>query len=211
LIAAYYAMIKQIDDQVGEMLKALDETGQRENTIIIFMSDHGETLGDHGLIQKGCRFYEGLVRVPLIISWPQRIQTGVVNDALVELRDLAPMLLELGGVDVPEWVDAPSLWPMLTGAQPRKEHRDFVRCEYYNALDKEDNTYATMYRDRRYKLVVYHGHGLGELYDLQEDPHEFENLWDHPDHQMMKLNLMQRSFDASILAMDKGPPRIGPM
>jgi hypothetical protein len=60
-------------------------------------------------------------------------------------------------------------------------------------------------------LVVYHGHGLGELYDLQEDPHEFENLWDHPDHQMMKLNLMQRSFDASILAMDKGPPRIGPM
>src|SRR5690606_24088970 len=66
LKAAYYAMIKLIDDNIGRMIDALEETGQRDNTVIIFMSDHGEMLGDHGLIQKGCRFYEGLVRVPLI-------------------------------------------------------------------------------------------------------------------------------------------------
>ncbi len=68
-----------------------------------------------------------------------------------------------------------------------------------------------MYRDRRYKLVVYHGHGLGELYDLGEDPGEFENLWDSADHVDLKIDLIQRSFDATMLAMDRGPERIGPM
>ena len=68
-----------------------------------------------------------------------------------------------------------------------------------------------MYRDERYKLVVYHGHDLGELYDLVEDPGEFDNLWDAPEHVGLKMQLMQRSFDASMLAMDRGPERIGPM
>lgn len=69
--AAYYAMIKLIDDQLGRMLDALDETGQRNNTVIIFMSDHGEMLDDHGLIQKRGRFYEGLMRGPFIWSYPE--------------------------------------------------------------------------------------------------------------------------------------------
>ena len=211
LIAAYYAMIKLIDDQVGCLLAALEETGQRDNTLIIFTSDHGEMLGDHGLIQKGCRFYEGLVRVPLIFSWPGRVKSGQRSDALVELRDIAPLLLELAGLDVPERMQARSLLPVLSGEQAPDDHREFVRCEYYNALDQADGTHATMYRDRRYKLVVYHGHGLGELYDLQEDPGEFDNLWDSLDHADVKLDLMQRSFDASMLSMDRGPERIGPM
>ena len=211
LIAAYYAMIKLIDDQLGRIISALEETGQRDNTLIIFTSDHGETLGDHGLIQKGCRFYEGLVRVPLIFSWPGYVKSGQKSDALVELRDIAPLLMELAGIEVPERMQPHSLSPMLSGDQPPDEHRDFVRCEYYDALDQADGTFATMYRNRRYKLVVYHGHGLGELYDLQEDPDEFDNLWDNPDHADVKLDLMQRSFDASMLAMDRGPERIGPM
>ncbi len=68
-----------------------------------------------------------------------------------------------------------------------------------------------MYYDGRYKLIVYHGHDLGELYDLVNDPGEFENLWDNPSYVEQKLALMQRSFDASMLAMDRGPRRIGPM
>lgn len=209
LIGAYYAMIKLIDDQVGRMLDALEETGQRDNTLVIFMSDHGEMLGDHGLIQKGCRFYEGLVRVPLILSWPGQVSSGVQSDALVELMDVTPMLLELGGVGVPEYMQGRSLLPLLTGS--RNIHRDFVRCEYYHALDLPGAAHATMYRNRRYKLVVYHGRDLGELYDLERDPGEFDNLWNDVDHQAIRLDLMQRSFDASMLAMDKGPPRIGPM
>ncbi|MBV7339272.1 sulfatase-like hydrolase/transferase [Chloroflexi bacterium TSY] len=211
LQAAYYAMIKLIDDQVGRILDALDESEQRDNTAVIFTSDHGEMLGDHGLIQKGCRFYEGLVRVPLIWSWPGHFQQNLQSNALVELTDCAPTLYALAGQAVPEWIQGRSLLPILTGAAKPEHHRDFVRCEYYNALDLPDSSFATMYRDERYKLILYHGHQLGELYDLDLDPHEFNNLWDVPAYQTHKLDLMQRSFDASMLAMDRGPRRIGPM
>ena len=204
-------MIKLIDDQVGRILKALEESGQRDDTVIIFTSDHGEMLGDHGLIQKGCRFYEGLVRVPLIFSYPGRFREGWVSDALVELTDKVPTLLELAGLEVPERIQGRSLLPLLTGRTEMDEHREAVRCEYYDALDMPDGTFATMYRDRRHKLVVYHGHGLGELYDLMNDPGEFENLWDEPDAQGLKLDLLQRSFDTSMLGMDRGPRRVGPL
>jgi arylsulfatase len=209
LQAAYCAMIKQIDDQLGRILAALDESGLRDDTIIVFTSDHGETLGDHGLIQKGCRFYEGLVRVPLIFSWPGHIQAGVKSDALVELSDKAPTLLELSGAPVPESMTGRSLAPILRGTVSPHYHRDFVRCEYYDALLAPDGTFATMYRDERYKLVVYHGRQYGELYDLQEDPGEFENLWENPALAVKRAELMKCSFDASMLAMDRGPRRIG--
>ena len=211
LQAAYYAMIKLIDDQVGRILQSLEETGQREQTVILFTSDHGEMLGDHGLIQKGCRFYEGLVRVPLIASWPGHFETGLKSDALVELLDMVPTLLELAGLNVPDRMQGRSLLPILQGEDSEDHHRDFVRCEYYDAVDLPDGTFATMYRDRSHKLVVYHGHQHGELYDLVADPDEFENLWDEPSSQCLKLDLMKRSYDSSMLAMDRGPRRVGPI
>ena len=211
LQAAYYAMIKLIDDQVGRILETLEETGQREKTVILFTSDHGEMLGDHGLIQKGCRFYEGLVRVPLIFSWPGHFESGLKSDALVELLDKAPTLLELAGLKVTDRMQGRSLLPILQGEVSGDHHRDFVRCEYYDAVDMPDGTFATMYRDRSHKLVVYHGHRHGELYDLEADPDEFENLWDEPGSQGLKLDLMKRSYDSSMLAMDRGPQRVGPI
>ncbi|MCZ6676318.1 MAG: sulfatase-like hydrolase/transferase [Candidatus Poribacteria bacterium] len=99
--ASYYAMIEQIDHEFGRLLDYLDAKGLRENTIVIFTSDHGEALGDHGLVYKGCRFYEGLVRVPLIISWPTHFLADVQSDALVELLDLVPTLYEVIGADIP--------------------------------------------------------------------------------------------------------------
>jgi arylsulfatase len=210
LQAAYYAMIKQIDDQVGEMMKALEETGQLENTLVIFMSDHGETLGDHGLIQKGCRFYEGLVRVPLILSWPGRVQAGQVRDDLVELHDVTATIMEATGHEIPGYFHGRSLLSIAKG-ESTCEHREFVRCEFYDALDLADGSLATMYRDRRHKICVYHGHGVGELYDLQNDPDEFDNLWDDSDHQSLKTELLIRCFDATMAAIDKGSERIGPM
>lgn len=211
LQAAYYAMIKQVDDQVGRMMDALEESGQLENTLVIFMSDHGETLGDHGLIQKGCRFYEGLVRVPLILSWPGKVIAGAVCDGLTELQDVTATIMEAAGQDIPAYFHGRSLLPIATGDSDDTSVRDFVRCEYYDALDLADGTLASMYRDAIHKLVVYHGHGLGELYDLQNDPDEFDNLWDDPDHQKLKLELMNKSFDATMMAIDKGSERIGPM
>ncbi|MEM7031855.1 MAG: sulfatase-like hydrolase/transferase [Chloroflexota bacterium] len=211
--AAYYAMIELIDDNVGRMLDALAQTGQRENTVVIFMSDHGETLGDHGLLLKGCRFYEGLVRVPLIIAWPEQFRANIVRNALVELTDIAPTLLELAGLPVPDRMQGQSLLSHLNQVSTLDHHRDYVRCEYYRALnpnasDRLNGTYGTMIRDQRYKLVVYHGHDIGELYDLEADPGEFHNLWDDQGYIEVKLRLMKHSFDALALATDVGPKQV---
>lgn len=208
LQAAYYAMIKLIDDQFGRILAELEALDLVNDTIVVFTSDHGETLGDHGLIQKGCRFYEGLVRIPLIWRWPPHIKAGQVSDALVELTDKAPTFLDLAGLPVPRHMMGKSLTPLLEGTST--EHRAAVRCEYIDALDLPGASRASMWRDRRYKLVVYHGHGLGELFDLEADPWEHRNLWDDPMHQTNKLRLMEESFDATIAAIDAGPPRVGP-
>lgn len=206
--AKYWAQIELIDDQVGRMLQSLADTGQLDRTVVIFTSDHGETCGDHGLLSKGCRFYESLVRVPLIISWPGHLKQGVRSEALVELTDITPTLLELAELPGDENMHGRSLVPILTGAAPAGRHRDFVRCEYYRALGGVQS-FATMVRDDRYKLAVYHGHGLGELFDLREDPGEFDNLWDDPAHAGARFDLMQKSFDALALAVDVGPKRVG--
>lgn len=214
--ALYYAMIAQIDDQFARILKCLDESGQRDNTVIIFTSDHGETLGDHGLQFKGCRFYEGLVRVPLIVSFPSRFKAGVQSDALVELLDLSTTMLELAEVEVPEHMQGRSLVPLLTGDAKPDQHRDYVRCEYFDALDpyfvKGGLSNATMYRNRRYKLVMYHSHDLGELYDLENDPDEFTNLWDDPEHSAVKYDLIVRNTNALMNeSINVGTKRIAPM
>ncbi|QDU38409.1 Arylsulfatase [Maioricimonas rarisocia] len=214
--ALYYAMIAQIDDQFARILDALDATGQPDNTAIVFTSDHGETLGDHGLMYKGCRFYEGLVRVPLIVCWPGRLQQGLRSDALVELTDMSATLLELTGVERPPEMHGRSLLDICRGEAPPDYFRDFVRSEYFDALDPHftggTGSFATMHRDRRYKLTLYHDHNLGELYDLEEDPWEFTDLWDSPAHQEIKHRLILESFNAHVMrTTDVGSRRIAPM
>ena len=214
--ALYYAMIAQIDDQLARILQTLEATGQRENTIILFTSDHGEALGDHGLMYKGCRFYEGLVRVPLIFSWPGHFQQNVKSEALVELLDMSSTLLEATGVSSPEQIQGKSLIPILRGEAPANELRSFVRSEYFDALDPHftggSGTFGTMFRTRQHKLCMYHDKQIGELYDLTTDPWEFENLWDSRDHQSIKNQLIREAFDAHVvLTTDMGSPRIAPM
>ena len=149
--------------------------------------------------------------MPLIFSWQGHFASGLRSDALVELVDKAPTLLELAGLTVPDGMHGRSLMPILQGESDPSHHRDFVRCEYYDAVDLPDHSFATMYRNERYKLVVYHGHEEGELYDLIDDPDEFENLWHVDAKQDIKFELLKQSFDASMFAMDKGPRRVGPM
>ena len=208
-IAAYYAMIEQIDDHVGRMLDCLNRSGQREDTLVIFTSDHGEMLGDHGLITKGCRFYEGLVHVPLIISWPSVISQGIRKRSLVELTDIAPTLVDYAGLEKGERMIGRSLRRLLESEFDA--HRKFVRCEYYRALsllapgrEGWEGSYATMIRTDRYKLVVYHGHESGELFDLEKDPGEFNNLWSDPDCNEIRFDLMKAMLDQSAFAVDLG-------
>lgn len=196
----YYAEIELIDDQMGCLIDYLDKSGQRDNTLIVFMSDHGEMCGDHGLYWKGAYFYEGLTHVPLIFSCPGRIGSGVVSDALVELVDIAPTILELLGMEVPYYMQGRSLAGLLTGSAALDYFRDSVYTEFYSCLKGcHEDIFATMYFDGRFKLVTYHGKEYGELYDLKKDPGEFCNRWDDPDYRQLRSLLVQKSFDQTIL------------
>ncbi len=205
--ACYYAMIELIDYQLGRIIEVLKQTGQYEKTIIIFHSDHGELLGDHGLIYKGCRFFEGLVHVPLIMAWPGHFQSGLRSNALVELVDLPETILEAAGLEVPYFMQGKSLMPILTGRADPGLHKPHVVSEYNDALGGLNATHGSMYFDGRYKIIAYHGQEIGEIYDLKNDPGEFENLWDNPAYKDLKLLLLKKHFDAMMLTSSAGIER----
>lgn len=214
ITAAYYAMIELIDDQVGRLLGHLDATGQRENTIVLFMSDHGEMLGDHGIYLKGPYMYDCAVRVPLIVSWPGHIEQGLRSDALVELTDIVPTLLELMEQPIPDRVQGRSFAGILTGEAVPGEHREDVYAEYYNSMPFHEHLgirpYVTMLRTRAHKLVVAHDQGTGELYDLAADPDEHESLWDSAAHAAIKGELLCRLLARAAFTADPAPPRVAP-
>lgn len=207
--AAYYAMIEQIDDQIGHFMEKLEETGLKENTIVVFTSDHGEMLGNHGIYLKGHYPYDDLIHVPLIISWPGHFEAGLRSDALVELIDIAPTLLEAIDKPVPDRMQGRSLFQICTSKTDPHAHRDYIFTERYGgaATDKPP-TYFSMIRDRRYKISVYHGHELGELYDLEYDPDEFTNLWSDSKYAELKNRLIKKCFDVIIEKLDPVPQRV---
>jgi arylsulfatase len=208
ITAACYAMVELIDHEVGRMLACLEETGQRENTIVIFMSDHGEMLGDHGIYLKGPHFYDEAVRVPLVMSWPGHFEAGLRSDALVELTDLAPTLLEACGLTPEPQMQGRSFHGILTGAWDPHHHRESVFCEYLNSWTHH-RAYASMLRTATEKIVVHHGAEPGELYDLAADPAEFVNLWDNPAHTPLKARLLKDLSDRLAYTADPLPLRRG--
>ena len=206
--ANYYAMIEQIDEQFARIMQTLRDTGQLENTLVIYMSDHGELLGDHGLILKGCRFFDGLVRVPLIMSWPGQFVQGLRSAALVETIDVAPTLMDACGLGVPESMQGKSLLPLLRGQADPQFHKPVVRSEYRDAMGgHRDHSQASMVFDGRYKSAFYHGHDLAELFDHENDPNEFDNLWLQPGHEALKLAQMRLHMQTMMSTTDLGPPR----
>ena len=207
--AAYWAMCDLIDAQVGRLIATLKETAQYENTIVVYMSDHGEMLGDHGIYLKGPYFYEEAVHVPMIVSWPGRIEAGRRISSLVELMDIAPTLLEAAGFEPLPGMQAMSLWPALQGLSGHEALHNDVYCEYYNAMPwhKVPAAYATMLRSDNYKLVAVHGLNTGELYDLANDPGENHNLWNDPAYQSIKLDLYIRLCDRMAWTVDPLPQR----
>ena len=204
--AAYYGMIEQIDTAVGQMLDALDETGQTDNTIVIFMSDHGEMLGDHGIYLKGPYFYDCLTRVPLIVRWPEHFKRGLRVDTLVELVDLAPTLLEAAGIPVELGMQGRSLINLLTGTT--SVHRSSVYCEYLDAQALYDiPPVCSSVRTDRYKVAYYRGINTGELYDLLNDPNETHNLWASVHYTDIREQMMMLLLDSMLGTTDPLPQR----
>lgn len=195
----YYALVEHLDYQLGRLIDFLEETGQRENTIIMFMSDHGENLGDHGLYWKGGLFYECNVHVPLIFSCPGLIKEGLRVPALVELADVAPTILELIGLPVPQYMQAKSFAGILLGTAAPNHHKDAVYSEYYYSALASNPVYATMYFDGRYKMIVHHDDPISEFYDLETDPNEFDNLWGRPEYRDLIFEYYQKCFNHAVM------------
>ena len=177
----YCAAIELIDDQVGRIIEAVERRGMAEDTIVVFASDHGEMLGDHGLYTKSVP-YEAALRVPLIAAGPG-IAGGRTSDALVELIDVNPTLCGLAGLPAQEGLDASDFSAVLTG--DRSTHRE----EAASALRE-----FRLVRTADHKLVMHHT-GETELYDLKNDPEEIENVAaDRPDAVNALRRRLQRRF-----------------
>lgn len=187
--AYYYANISMIDAQIGKVMDSLEERGVLDNTIIIFTSDHGDALNDHGLSQKW-NMYESSVRVPLVIWGPEAIiPKGKRCEDLVSLFDLGPTILEFAGLEPPEWMEAQSLTPLLDPSHTTPT-RDVVFSEHSNDLVIQGTSFVSMIRRGHYKLVHFVDTDEGQLFDLNEDPTEINNLWGAPAHAAKQQSLL---------------------
>jgi arylsulfatase len=208
LTAQYYGLCTAVDDQVGRLLAALEEQGRRDETIIVYTSDHGEALGDHGLFCKGMFCYEGVQKVPLIIDGPGLERRGVTTQALAQSVDLSPTLLEWVGEEIPFGVQGKSLAPILRGQA--EGVNDTVHSEYGPAADRR----VVMTRDKRYKYVYYTKGGYlktggEELFDLEKDPHEFTNLALRPEAKEILERMRMKMLEWKLYSNDPLPEECG--
>jgi choline-sulfatase len=181
--ANYYGKISLIDHWIGEILDALEGRGWLDDTFMVFWSDHGEMLGDHGRLHKSV-FYESSVHVPLILRCPGKIEDGRISDALVEIIDVYPTLLEVAGAEPSRRCFGRSLWPILNGE--KTSHRDAVFSEIFRA-----GHYSVMIRTERYKYAMDDTGDGYLLFDLQTDPEERNNLVGHPDMRGIERELRE--------------------
>ncbi len=184
--------VKGVDDNIGRLLDYLEESGQLENTVIVYTADQGFMLGEHDYMDKRWMYEESL-RMPFIVRYPGRIKPGTVIDDIVNNADFAPTLLELAGVDrMPESFQGRSFLANLRGNTPD----DWPTSTYYRYwlhMAHHDNPAHYGVRTKRHKLIFFYGLALGtkgakpeptkphwELYDLVKDPHEMENVYAKP-------------------------------
>jgi arylsulfatase A-like enzyme len=171
----YLRCVKGVDDSVGQLMDYLKTSGLEDNTIVIYSSDQGFYLGDHGWYDKRWMYEESL-KMPLIVKWPGQTKPGSVNTDLVQNLDYAETFLELAGAEIPSDMQGRSLVPLLKGQTPA----DWREAIYYHYFEYPSvHMVARHYgiRSDRYKLIHYYQFGEWELFDLQEDPDERTNLY----------------------------------
>lgn len=201
-IAEYYGLVTHLDEQVGRVLKALEETGQAENTLVIYTADHGLALGSHGLLGKQS-VYEHSMRSPLIISGPG-VPRGRSSEAMTYLLDLYPTVCDAAKIAPPTNLDGESLQPLWKGR--KKQVRDSIFLPFQNLM--------RAVHDGRWKLIRYPQVDVTQLFDLTTDPDEMQNLADDPAQadRIRKLTaLMQdwqrRSGDTQSLTVANPKPK----
>lgn len=186
MTANYYGMISLVDHSVGRILEALSNQGLDENTYVIYASDHGDMMGNHGLYLKGPTPYEDLLRVPLIIRGPG-VASGATVTEPVSTLDLAPTFLEWSGAGTSDDMHGTSLSALCQG---RNAPRDAAYCEWHvDASRCGVPLHLHTVRTRHAKLTLEELSGAGELYDLQADPDEMDNLFGRPEAAALQQEL----------------------
>jgi arylsulfatase A-like enzyme len=180
----YLRCVAAVDDQVGRVMAYLDESGLADNTIVIYSSDQGFYLGDHGWFDK--RFmYEESLRMPLLVRWPGVVKPGSENTDLVQNLDFAETFLNVAGVAIPEDMQGQSLVPLLAGRTP-DGWRDSIYYHYYEFHGDRPTPHMVRrhcgIRTDRHKLIHFYNLGEWELYDLQRDPREMQSAYDDPEY-----------------------------
>ena len=208
LIALTYGMVSHVDDEMGRVLDALDRHGLTENTLIAFVSDHGDMMGDHGLIWKGPYTFQGCSRIPFVVAAPGT-PGGATQQALVSQIDLMPSVLDFCGVPLPgsDWQRATQFaWGQVhdLGLYPGRSWVPLLSdpdAQTHDRVVIENDNPPTGLRirslvTRTHRLAVYPGTQDGELFDLVNDPNELSNLWDEARARDLKQGLIQDLLDA---------------
>ena len=195
--AKYYGMVSLIDANIGRMVDKLKAKGVFENTIIIVTADHGEMLGDHGLMFIGPFHYDGLIRVPLIMKWGDRICGGTRIQEISQHIDLMPTCLNYAGLTIPRGVQGRPLSSLIQG--------DSGAGYPYALVENHSHDWGfnvKTLRSKDWRLTYYGGQHFGELYDLKRDPHEFCNLWDAAEYRDVRENLKTALLDRLMATED---------
>jgi arylsulfatase A-like enzyme len=183
--------LSSVDEGVGMLLDALERTGQLDNTVIIFASDNGVLLGEHGLFMNKRVPYEESLRIPLLLRYPKLIRPCSEREQLVLNIDIAPTLYELAGVTPPIKMHGKSLVPVLLN--PEAEHRTDFLAEYFFEKVAPRHAEWQAVRSDRWKYIHYVDlEGMDELYDLKDDPYELNNLISFPDHATTVRTMKER-------------------
>ncbi|WDR03977.1 sulfatase-like hydrolase/transferase [Devosia algicola] len=204
LRAHYDGNVTLIDKQLGRLLETIESKGYIDNSIVIFMSDHGDNLGEHGLSQKWS-MYDMVTRVPAIVWAPGKFVGGRRLKQMCQLFDFGPTILELAGVTPPADFEAQSLVPALKGND--WSGRDAVFCEQAGDVTMEDTRLITMVRTETEKAVLYLGSDQGQYFDLETDPLEENNRWNDPaaapQIAALRQRLLEWRLDSSVHTMDR--------
>ena len=201
-LAAYYGMISMMDHHIGRILDALERVGAADNTLVVFTSDHGHFLGQHGLHYKGAFHYEDMIRVPMIVRWPGHVPAGAVSEAIQSLVDYAPTFLAAAGMRIPGVMTGVSQLETWRGGQAVRDHA--IVENHHNSTKIHLRTYVT----DRYKITVYRTGDHGELFDLQEDPGEVNNLWHDPAAEALRSRMLYELVQAILAYEPMRMPRI---
>ena len=197
-------MITMIDDEVGRLIEVLKDTGQYDNTVICFNSDHGDYLGDFSLLLKGAMPFRSVTDVPMIWSDPAS-REGRVTEALASTIDLSATILDRVGLAPYNGMQGQSFMPVIKGADT---HHEAVMCEFNDLgarLGFERPARVRGIRTANWRFTLYQGEAWGELYDLAADPRETNNLWDSPDHAGIKAELTLQLAHMLAGQMDESP------